>query len=130
MAGTAAIPRGMRRSAAQFLSGVAFWTSTMQELVGSPANNKDNSSLPSLLSFFTDPLQRTGTSFTTLQTYLDESGISQELAHGFTKRFVWNFLVLWRIQREYRQKWDVRDLVKFQTRNPMIQIPTMEEASR
>jgi hypothetical protein len=64
----------------------------------------------------------------TMQIYLEESGISKELARSFTSRLFQNVVVLWRIQKEYRRTHDLRDLVAMKRNQD--EIPSMEEASR
>ncbi|KAI2495573.1 hypothetical protein MHU86_18932 [Fragilaria crotonensis] len=64
----------------------------------------------------------------TIQIYLEESGISKELAKSFTNRLFQNVVVLWRIQKAYRETHDLRDLVAMKRNQD--EIPSMEEASR
>ena len=63
-----------------------------------------------------------------MQAYLEDSGISKELAKSFTSRLLQNVVVLWRIQKEYRETHDLRDVVAMKRNQE--QIPSMEEASR
>lgn len=62
-----------------------------------------------------------------MKLYLEDTGISQEIGKGFTSKLFDNMVILWRIQKEYRDNNDLRDLAA--KRNPG-QLPNMEEASR
>ncbi len=63
-----------------------------------------------------------------MQLYLEETGIAKELSKSFTTKLLDNVIILWRMQRQYRETHDLRDTVALK-RN-VDAIPTMEEASR
>jgi hypothetical protein len=63
-----------------------------------------------------------------LQQYLHESGISQELGRSLSAKMFDNLVVLWRIQRRYREAHDVRNVAVLRKGESIV--PNMAEAAR
>lgn len=104
------IHRGATKFASETIAGIGFASSLTLNLVTARAQ-----------------FQRLQPTVVALQTYLKETGITQEIKKSVSAKLYDNVVILWRIQRDYRATHDVRDLVLLDRK---VALPDMEEASR
>ena len=107
----ASIHRNVARATASAISTLGFVTSVSIGLLSTHAN-----------------FGKLRPTVEAMQLYLEETGISKELSKSFTTKLFDNLVILWRIQKQYRETHDLRDTVALKRNIDLI--PSMEEASR